>query len=72
VGITIRIIIRGRIRIGIKMGITIRITTGFTMTICVTIQITALKEQLPPGSMLLENGADRHMDGPIRCSSLTL
>jgi hypothetical protein len=72
VRITITIIIGGRITTGIIciriMGITMRITIGFTITISKTIRITILT----PGSLLLENGADRHMDGPITCSSLTL
>jgi hypothetical protein len=49
VGITIRIIIRGRIITGIicirKMGMTVRITTGFTITISITI----LKRTMPSG-----------------------
>jgi hypothetical protein len=44
VGITIRIIIGGRITTGItctrKMGITVSITTGFTITINITVRIT--------------------------------
>jgi hypothetical protein len=47
-GITIRIIIGGRITgiticIRIKMGIAIKITMGLTMTISITIQIAILK-----------------------------
>jgi hypothetical protein len=44
--------------------ITIRIRIEFT----ITIQTTTLKRTMTYG----QNGADRHMDGPIRCSSLTL
>jgi hypothetical protein len=49
VGITIRIIIGGRITTGIirirKMGITVIIKIGFTLTISITIRITILNEQ---------------------------
>jgi hypothetical protein len=52
-GITIRIIIGGRITTGIicirKMGITMRITIGFKITISITIRITILKRTMTYG-----------------------
>jgi hypothetical protein len=76
VGITIRIIKGGRITTGIicikKMGITVIIKIGFTIAISITIRITILKRTITSGFTVVGNGADRHMDGPITCSSLTL
>lgn len=46
-----------------------KITTGFTVT-NVTVQITTLKNS--DLGACLENGADGHMDRPLRHSSLTL
>jgi hypothetical protein len=48
-----------------------RITIGFTITISITIQITTLRITMTPGlTNIIKWG--RHMDGPIRCSLLTL
>jgi hypothetical protein len=53
VGITIRIIIGGRITTRIicisKMGITVIIKIGFTITISITIRITILKSTITSG-----------------------
>jgi hypothetical protein len=69
VGITIRIIIRGRVTTGIicirKMGITMRITIEFTITISITIRITILKRTMTSGLTVVGNrGRQTHMDRP--------